>query len=233
MIAIVSMRLNGYVRAYYAVAPAIAGLIVLATLYGGGVARAEEAYGVSALVLFPVLAWQAQILLDAEPDGQRRLVRVAAGDPNREIGSGLLAAAAAAVPTVAVAMILPWVFHSVGQVQRAGDAPPLSLQAALAVGVWAHLLVVPAAVGLGAWASRAVAGTRAIGVLTLVGGSVLAIILGAPKSPVPFLAPPLMATARAANQGLSAGAGIGLTLWALAWAAVVIAGYWRVRLRRA
>jgi hypothetical protein len=62
---------------------------------------------------------------------------------------------------------------------------------------------------------------------------VLAIILGAPKSPVPFLAPPLMATARAANQGLSAGAGIGLTLWALAWAAVVIAGYWRVRLRRA
>jgi hypothetical protein len=233
MIAIVSMRLNGYLRAYYAVAPAIAGLVVLATLYGGGVTRPEEAYGVSALVLFPVLAWQAQILLDAEPDVQRRLVRVAAGDPSREIGAGLVAAASAAVPTVAVAMILPWVFHSVGPVQLIGEAAPLGLGGALAVGIWAHLLVVPAAAALGGWASRAVAGTRAIGVLVLAAGSVLAIILGAPRSPLPFLAPPLMATARAANHGVSAGGAFWLSLWALAWAAVAIAGYWRLRLRKA
>jgi hypothetical protein len=137
------------------------------------------------------------------------------------------------VPTVVVAMILPWVFHSVGPVQLSGERAPLSLEGALAVGIWAHLLVVPAAVALGAWSSRAVARSRAIGVLTLVTGSVLAIILGAPKSPLPFLAPPLMATARAANQGVTPAGGLWLTFWALAWAALAIAGYWRVRRRRA
>jgi hypothetical protein len=233
MIAIVGLRLGGYLRAYYAIAPAIAGLVVLATLYGGGVTRPEEAYGVSALVLFPVLAWQAQILLDAEPDGQRHLVRVAAGDPHREIGSGLLAAAASAVPTVGVAMILPWIFHSVGPVRLAGQAAPLSIGGALSVGIWAHLLVVPAAVALGAWASRAVARTRAVGVLVLVGGSVLALILGAPRSPLALLAPPLMATARAANEGVTVAGVFWLSLWALAWAGAAVVGYWRLRLRRA
>ena len=61
MIAIVGLRLNGYLRAYYAVAPAIAGLIVLATLYGGGVTRPEEAYGVSAVVLDGDLADPVQL----------------------------------------------------------------------------------------------------------------------------------------------------------------------------
>ena len=37
---------------------------------------AGEAYGVSAVVLFPVLAWQTKLLLDVEPDVQRRLARV-------------------------------------------------------------------------------------------------------------------------------------------------------------
>ena len=159
MIAIVGMRLNGYLRAYYAIAPAIAGLVVLATLYGGGVTRPEEAYGVSALVLFPVLAWQAQILFDAEPDVQRRLVRVAAGDPGREIGAGLLAAASAAVPTVVVRCAALGLPLGRAGASSTGEAAPLGLGAALAVGVWAHLLVVPAAVALGGWASRAVAGT--------------------------------------------------------------------------
>jgi hypothetical protein len=233
MIAIVGMRLNGYLRAYHAIAPAIAGLVVLATLYGGGVTRPEEAYGVSALVLFPVLAWQAKILLDAEPDVQRQLIRVAAGEADREIAAGLLAAASAAVPTVALAMIMPWIFRSVGAVQQPGVAAPLGLGAALAVGLWAHLLVIPASIALGGWASRAVTQTRALGVVVLVTGSVLGILLGVNGSPIPFLAPPLMATARAANQGITAAGVFGLSVWSLAWAAVVIVGYWRVRLKKA
>ena len=233
MIAIVGMRLNGYLRAYHAIAPAIAGLVVLATLYGGGVTRPEEAYGVSALVLFPVLAWQAKILLDAEPDVQRQLIRVAAGDPDREIGSGLLAAATAAVPTVVVAMIMPWIFRSVGSVEQSGGAAPLSLGAALAVGLWAHLLVIPAAIALGGLASRAVTQTRALGVVVLVSGSVLGIVLGMRGSPFQFLAPPLMATARAANEGVTAAGVFGLSVWSLAWASAGLAGYWRIRTRRA
>lgn len=232
MSAIIGMRLNGYLRGYYAIAPAVAGLVVLATLYGGGVTRAEEAYGVSALVLFPVLAWQAQILFNSEPDVQRRLVRLAAGTPAREITTGLLAAAVAALPTLVVALILPWVFRSVGPVELDDGVAPLSLGAALAVGVWAHLLVIPAAIALGGFASRAVSRSRAIGVVALVAGSLLAILLGLEASPVPWLAPPLMATARAATQGISVAGVWWLTVWAVTWSAVAIAAYWRIRLRR-
>jgi len=229
---IVGMRLNSYLRGYYAIAPAVGGLVVLATLYGGGVTRAEEAYGVSALVLFPVLAWQAQILFDAEPDVQRRLIRLAAGTPARDISTGLLAAAVAALPTLVLAMVLPWVFRSVGSVPFENGVEPLGFGAALAFGVWAHLLVVPAAVGLGGFASRAIARTRAVGVVVLVGGSLAAILFGLEGSPVPWLAPPLMATARAANDGVSAGGVWWLTVWSVGWSAVAIAGYWRLRLRR-
>ena len=42
---------------------------------------------------------------------------------------------------------------------------PLGVVATLAVGVWAHLLVIPPAVALGGFASRAVSRTRAIGVI--------------------------------------------------------------------
>src|SRR4029453_7031776 len=105
--AIVGMPLNGYLRGYYAIAPAVAGLVVLATLYGGGIARPEEAYGVSAIVLFPVLAWQAQIVFDSEPDVQRRLTRLAAGTAGREITTGLLAGAAPALSTPVVGVDFP------------------------------------------------------------------------------------------------------------------------------
>ena len=232
MTAIVRLRLGGYLRAYYAVAPMIAGLVVLSILYGGGVARPEEAYGVSAVVLFPVLAWQAKILLDAEPDVQRQLIRVSAASASREIGAGLLAAAATAVPTIAAALGLPWLFGGIGPVQLKGQPAPLSLSTALLLGTWLHLIVVPAAVVVGGLASRAVSRTAGLSAAVLGGAAVLAIVLGLSVSPSPWLAPPLMAAARAANAGLTGASVAGLTAWALAWAAVVGAGYWWVRLRR-
>ena len=72
--ALVRMRLAGFLRTGRAAGPA-------ARRPGGRSAsstaaarpRPAEAYGVSAAVLFPVLAWQTKILLDVEPDVQRRL----------------------------------------------------------------------------------------------------------------------------------------------------------------
>jgi hypothetical protein len=226
MTALIRMRLAAYVRAQYVLAPSLAGLGVLAVLYGGGVARAEEAYGVSALVLFPVLAWQVKILLDAEPDGQRRLARTATGSAGREIAAGLLAAAFTAVPTVLAAMVLPWLFGGVA-------ATGASLGRALAVGLWAHAVSLLCALGLGAWSSRAV--TRRIGpaVSILAGGSILTVVLGLTASPAPWLAPPLMAMARFGATTLDlATAGV-ISGWALAWSAVTVAGYWALRRARA
>jgi hypothetical protein len=230
--AILRLRLGAYVRAQHAIAPLIGGLVVLLTLYGGGVSRPEEAYGVSGLVMFPVLAWQAKILLDVEPDVQRRLVRVAAGTPGREIAAGLVTAAATAVPTILLALGLPWLVGGVGSVHYADQPAPLGLGAALAVGLWVHLLVLGPAVALGAFASRPISRTVGRAVSVLIAGSVLALVLGLAFSPVPWLAPPLMATARATNNGLTGVDLIRLTGWALAWAAVATAGYWRLRLRR-
>jgi len=67
MMPIVAMRLSAYLRTYLVIAPTLATLVAVGLIYGGGVARPEEAYGLSAIVLFPVLAWQVKILLDAEP----------------------------------------------------------------------------------------------------------------------------------------------------------------------
>ncbi len=54
-------------------------LVVVGIIYGGGESEAAEAYGFSAVALFPVIAWQAKLLLDTEPDVQRRLAVSAVG----------------------------------------------------------------------------------------------------------------------------------------------------------
>lgn len=233
MTAMIGLRLGAYLRAYHAVAPMIAGLVVLSILYGGGRARPEEAYGVSAVVLFPVLAWQVKILLDAEPDVQRRLMRVAAGSWHREVAAGLFAGAVAGLPTIALGLALPWLLAGVTTAPVEGQPPPLGVGAALALGVWAHLLALLAAVGFGAWASRAVSRSAGTAVSLLAGGTVAAIVLGLRFSPVPWLVPPLMPTARAiADETITIAAGLGLTAWAAGWSGVVLAGYWALRRRR-
>ncbi|MEE3918596.1 hypothetical protein V2I01_09065 [Micromonospora sp. BRA006-A] len=107
VIALVRLRLAGFVRTGRALAPVLAGLLVLGVLYGGGRARPAEPAGVSAVVLFPVLAWQTKILLDVEPDVQRRMARVVAG-PARERAAGLIAALVAGLAVVLLALALPW-----------------------------------------------------------------------------------------------------------------------------
>ncbi|MGX6602866.1 hypothetical protein ACWKSP_12100 [Micromonosporaceae bacterium Da 78-11] len=226
MSALIRMRLSGFVRGGRALAPLIAVLVELAIIYGGGPAPAAEAYGYSAAALFPVLAWLTKLLLDTEPDGQRRLARLAVG-ARREAVAGVLSAAVLALGVCVLAMAAPWLFHGIDT-----DA---SLPSGLALGVLAHLLVVPPALALGALAGRAV--TRGVrnGVLVLVVVSMLVVVLGLQSSFAPWLVPPVMATARTLSDASPPSAGTLLLLigWTLGWCGAAFAGYGWLRRSRA
>ncbi|MFD6753294.1 hypothetical protein [Micromonospora gifhornensis] len=229
MIALVRFRLSGFLRTGRALAPVLAGLLALGILYGGGRAEPAEAYGVSAVVLFPVLAWQTKILLDAEPDVQRRLSLVAVG-PARERAAGLLAALTAGLALIVVALAVPWLVGGVATPTGPGDRP---IVVGLALGLWAHLLALPAAVALGALASRAITRSAGYGVAVLALGVVLALVLGISGPALGWLAPPLLPTARALTGPIPPVTGVLLTGWALVWAAMLLAGYAQSRRRRA
>jgi hypothetical protein len=222
MSALIRMRLRAYLRTGRPVVPTIAVLIVLGTLYGGGQALVGEAYGVSAVVVFPVLAWQTKLLLDAEPDTQRRLARVTIGSPVREAGAGLLAALVAAVPVLPIALILPWL---VGGVRGPRDPGEASVATGVLEGIWAHLVVIPPALALGALASRAVTGTFGRGAAVLVGGSVAAIVVQTRDSAIGWLGPPLISLAHATAGTPRAPEALALTADALVWAAVAFVAY--------
>jgi len=231
MTALVRMRVAGFVRSGRALAPAIAGLVVLGVIYGGGQSAAAPAYGYSAVMLFPVLAWQTKLLLDAEPDVQRRIVRLTVG-PRRETAAGLVAACLLGLVVCAIAMLAPWPFNAIRPPVVGTGEPTMAV--GIMLGVVAHLLAVPAAVALGALASRAVTGGVRNGVAVLVVGAVLVIVLGLKQSFAPWLVPPVMATARALTAApLPAGSRFLLLVgWTVAWCAAVLAGYAWLRRRR-
>lgn len=228
MIALVGMRLVAFTRTGHALAPLIGVLVALSVIYSGGPSPAGEAFGFSAAVLFPLLAWQTKILLDVEPDTQRRLAAVVVGSPILEWIAGLVAAAIAALCVVALAIVVPWLFGGVTGPQRPEDP---SFEVGMSLGVWAHLLLMVPAIALGALASRAV--TRGVrrGLALLVGGSVLTFAVGIKTSPVPWLAPPVMGAARTATQGISHSIA-GYTVHALLWTAVALFGYGWLRHHR-
>jgi len=223
MTALILMRLAAFIRTGRFIPPLIAALVLLGILYGGGQAAIAEAYGVSALMMFPILAWQTKLLLDTEPDVQRRMALVALRSRRREAVGGMTAAAVVAVPVVLIAMALPWIVDAV---------QPVDVGAGLLLGFWAHLIVIPPALALGALSSRVVAGTAGRAAAILTGGIILALVLGLHGSPVPWLAPPLVSTARSLAQGVTGAPLVGLTAWALVWAAVALAGYGWLRRAR-
>ncbi len=223
------MRLRGFVRSGRALAPMAGALVLIGMAYGGGAAQPGEAYGFTAIVMFPVLAWQTKIILDGEPDVQRRLARVAVGSAGRELASGLLVAAIAAVGSTAVALALPWL---IGGISVPADG---SLGRQVALGVWAHLLAIPPAVALGGLASRAITRNAGRGAIALLTGVVLAIVFGLKGSPVMWLAPPLLPAARLAaahHPPAVTSAGLLLTVQGVLWAGVAIALYARLRRTR-
>lgn len=224
MAALTRMRLLAYIRTGRFILPLLSTLILLGVAYGGGRSGAAEAYGVSTMLLFPVLAWQTKLLLDVEPDVQRRLALVAIGSRRREVTAGLLAAALAAVPLVLLALVVPWLLGAVTST-AAGTG--------VLLGIWSHLVVVPAALAVGAWSSRVIAGPAGRATAILASSLVLAFVLGLRGSPVPWLAPPLISTAHLLSGTVAAAALAGYTLWALIWGAVVLAGYGWLRRSRA
>lgn len=225
MSALVRMRLAGFLRGGRALAPLIAVLVELGVIYGGGASPAGVAYGYSAAALFPVLAWMTKLLLDTEPDVQRRIARLAVG-PVREAVAGVLAATARAKAVCAAAMLAPWIFNGIDS--RA------ALASGIVLGVLAHLLAVPPAVAVGALASRAVTGKVRTGLTVLVVAAVLVVVLGLKGSVAPWLVPPVMAMARALNdRAVPPAATLALlTAWALVWCAAAFAGYGWLRRAR-
>ncbi|MEV6844824.1 hypothetical protein [Actinoplanes sp. NPDC051411] len=225
MTALTRMRLSGFVRGGRALPPAIAVLVVLGVIYGGGASPAAIAYGYSAAALFPVLAWLTKILLDAEPDTQRRLARISVG-PAREAVAGVLAALVISLIVCALAMGAPWLFH--------GIDPAKSLAGGVVLGILAHLLAIPPAIALGALASRAVTRNARTGVAILTVAAVLVVVLGLKGSWAPWLVPPVMATARALNDSGTPPAGTltRLIAWAVLWTAAAFTGYASLRRSR-
>jgi len=220
--ALIRMRLAGFLRTGRPLGPGVAVLAVLGILYGGGQAAAGEAYGVSAVVLFPVLAWHTKLLLDTEPDGQRRLARVTLSSAGKEAAAGLAAALTSAVPLLLVALVLPWL---IGGVRGPRTPTEPSLAAGLLAGVWAHLVVLPPALALGALASRAISGSFGRGATVLLAGVVGAIVVQTRHSSLSWLGPPLISTARATAEGLRTPTAIAIAAQALAWTALAVAGY--------
>lgn len=225
MIALTRMRLSAFVRGGRALSPGIAVLVVLGVIYGGGASAAAIAYGYSAAALFPVLAWLTKILLDTEPDVQRRLARISIG-PAREAVAGVLAALVVCLIVCVLAMGAPWLFHGIDPARAVGSG--------IVLGVLAHLLAIPPAVALGALASRAVTRTVRTGVAVLAVSAVLVVVLGLRGSWVPWLVPPVMATARALNDpGAPPAATLSLLVgWAVIWSVVAFAGYAALRRSR-
>jgi hypothetical protein len=222
MSTLILMRVTAFLRTGRPLGPLVTVLIVLAVLYGGGQAQAGEAYGVSAVVLFPVLAWHTKLLLDTEPDGQRRLARVALGSPTREAAAGLAAALTAAVPLLLVALVLPWL---VGGVRGPRTPAEAGIAAGLLAGLWAHLVVLPPALALGALASRALTASFGRGATVLLTGVVGAFVVQTRHSALAWLGPPLISTAHATAGGLAPAVAIAIGAHALAWTGVAIAGY--------
>jgi hypothetical protein len=219
------MRIAGFVRGGRALAPLIAILVELGIIYGGGASPAAVAYGYSAAALFPVLAWLTKLLLDTEPDVQRRLARLSVG-PTREATAGILAALVLSLAVCAAAMAAPWLFNGIDTRTDLGGG--------IALGVLAHLLAVPPAIAVGALASRAVTGSIRLGVTVLVVSAVLVVVLGLSGSIAPWLVPPVMATARALNgRHLPSAERLTLlTAWAALWCTVAFAGYGFLRRAR-
>jgi hypothetical protein len=232
MIALARMRMAGFVRGGRALAPLVAVLVVLSVLYGGGASPAAVAYGYSAAALFPVLAWITKLVLDTEPDVQRRLARLAVG-PVREAGSGLLAAGVLGAGVCLAAMLTPVPFGGIRGPMAGSDEP--SLVAGVLLGLFAHVLALIGALALGALAGRPVTRRVLPGVAVLVSGSVLTVVLGLSGSIAPWLAPPVMATARALSGTTAPAAGTValLAAWTLLWSAAALALYARLRRARA
>lgn len=187
--ALTAFRLRGALSGRVLLAP----LVALAALQLIGLAGGPEPAAVlmvtSACLAFPALAWIGRQVLDAEPDDQVLLSGLAVGGTVRETLAGLLAAYAVAAPLA--------VSYACGALLRDDDAAPGRVVLA---GTALALVTALAAVAVGAFAARSVAGRGSASVIVLVAAPVLVAVLGLARSPlVTALVPRLVAAGRATN----------------------------------
>jgi hypothetical protein len=215
VLALVAFRVQGALPARVLLAPLVALLAVELLGLAGPPAPAAVCLVTAAGLALPLLGWLARQVLDAEPDEQARLSRLAVGGEVRESLAGLTAAYVLTAPVALLCAVA-----SLVHVDDAGVRVP-----ELVAGVGLALAVAAAAVAVGALASRAVAGSGGASVLVLVAAPVLVAVLGLARSPlVRALVPRLDDAVRAAEHGRLAGAAPGVVAQVLLWSAVVLAG---------
>ncbi|MFD0886533.1 hypothetical protein ACFQ08_18465, partial [Streptosporangium algeriense] len=106
MIPLVRFKLAAYARSHRLLQPVIALFAMLAIFYSSP-GPALEGYSDSAALLIVVFAWAARSLLDTEPPTQRLITMTAAGNPGREVTSGLVAALTVNLGLAAIAIVAP------------------------------------------------------------------------------------------------------------------------------
>jgi len=197
-------RLRGAMSPRVLMAPLVALVALQLIGLAGGAQQAAVLMVTSACFALPVLAWVARQVLDAEPDDQVLLSALAVGGAVRGTLAGLTAAYAVTAPLALLcgfgSLLLVDSDKVPGGVLLSGTA----------------LVTALAAVGIGALASRSVAGSGAAPVVVLVGAPVLVAVLGLTRNPiVTALVPRLDAAVRATNPPTDRMAGTLIT--ANAW----------------
>ena len=189
VLALTGFRLRGALSARVLLAPLLALVALQLVVLAGAPQPASVLVVTSACLALPPLAWAARQVLDAEPDDQVLLSRLAVGGAVREAGAGLLAAYALVAPAALACTCA-------ALLRVDSDAVPGRV---LLAGAALALAVALAAVGVGAFASRAVAGSGAAPVVVLVGAPVLVAVVGLARAPLSYLVPRLDAAVRATD----------------------------------
>lgn len=215
VLALVAVRVQGALPARVTLAPLVALLAVQLLGLSGPPAPAPVCLVTAVGLALPLLGWLARQVLDAEPDEQVRLSRLAVGGDVREALAGLLGANVVTAPVALLCAVLS-LLHVDGGGVPAGD---------LLAGLALALAVAAAAVAVGALASRAVAGAGGASVLVLVAAPVLVAVVGLSRDPlVAALVPRVDDAVRAAAHGRLVAAAPGAVVQVLLWSAVVLGG---------
>lgn len=221
VLALALSRLRGALPARVLLAPVV--LLVAVQLIGlsGAPQPAPVLLVTSACFALPALAWLARQVLDAEPDDQVLLSQLAVGGAVRETAAGLLAAYGLCGPLAAGCA---WA----ALLRVDADGVPARV---LTDGTALALLTALAAVGVGALATRALAGRGAGPVVVLVTAPVLVAVLSISRDPLVTALVPRLGTAVRLTQDPAPGvtaadsfvAGAGpVLLQVLAWSAAVL-----------
>ncbi len=172
MTALIRYQLADLIGSQRWVAPFLTYLAFLGFLYQSDAGPAVPAFGVSALVLVPVLAWLTRQIFSVEDDAVRQVSAAAAGGPVRVQLALLGSAALAGLAFVAVAV--GWAaLANHAHVRDVGD---------VVGGVVIHLAFGAAGIGLGAVVARPIIQAPGLAALTIVGVCVLGLIV--PWSPL-------------------------------------------------